>query len=52
MLGVILLVIVLMVLFGSPVVGYRYGRHYAYGGYGLGGVLLIVLLACLLFGYW
>jgi hypothetical protein len=50
----IVLIVVLLLCFSGGVYGGRagWGRHYAYGGYGIGGVLLLVLLLCLVFGYW
>jgi hypothetical protein len=47
--GLILLIILILLLFGGG--GYGYSRYGYGGGVGIGGILLIVLIVYLLFGY-
>jgi hypothetical protein len=47
--GLIILIILLLLLFGGG--GWGYSRYGYGGGIGIGGVLLIVLIVYLLFGY-
>jgi hypothetical protein len=47
--GLILLIVLIVLLFGGG--GYGYSRYGYGGGIGIGGILLIVLIVYLLFGY-
>lgn len=47
--GLVILIILLLLLFGGG--GYGYSRYGYGGGIGIGGILLIVLIVYLLFGY-
>jgi hypothetical protein len=47
--GLLILIILLVLLFGGG--GYGYSRYGYGGGIGIGGILLIVLIVYLLFGY-
>ena len=49
----IVLILVLLLCFGGGFYGSRagWGPHYAYGGFGIGGILLVLLIVWLLAGY-
>ena len=49
MLMTVLIVLIVLALLGGGV-GYRSNPRYGYGGFGLGGILLIVLVILLLTG--